>query len=122
MLVPGSNLLRQALRAIQPTRDVTVRKFLGEAENDFGTTVPTYEDPAPLLNCSVQAVPFRDIQQMGLALGKTYIKVISDLSMHGAYRGGQGDRVGWNGAEFTVLESTNWIVQDGWVRVIAVKE
>lgn len=122
MIVPGSNLLRLALGAIQPTRNVTVRKFLGEAENDFGKTVPTYADPEPLRNCSVQAVPFRDIQQMGLTVGKTYIKVISDLTLHGAYRGGQGDRILWNGVTFTVLESTNWIVQDGWVRVIAVKE
>ncbi len=122
MIVPGSNLLNMALRAIQPTRGVTVQKFLGEAENDYGKTVPTYADAIPLINCSVQAVPFRDIQQMGLTLGKTYVKVISNLSLHGAYRGGQGDRILWNGYAFTVLEATNWIVQDGWVRIIAVKE
>ena len=122
MQVPGSNLLIQALRVIQPTRGAFVRKFTGEAENASGKTVPVYADPVPLVNCSIQAVPFRDIQQMGLTVGKTYIKVISTTDMHGAYRGGQGDRIQWNGHEFTVLEETNWIVQDGWVRIIAVKE
>lgn len=122
MQVPGSNLLLQALRVIQPTRGASVRKFLGESENASGKTIPVYADPVPLVNCSVQAVPFRDIQQMGLTVGKTYIKVITTTDMHSGYRGGQGDRITWNDVEFTVLEDTNWIIQDGWVRVIAVKE
>lgn len=122
MIIPGSNLLNMALRAIQPTAGVTVRKYLGETETAAGATVAAYSDPVPVANCSVQPVPFRDIQQMGLAVGKTYIKLIAATDLHSAYRGGQGDRIRWNGVEFTVLEPGSWFVQDGWVRVIAVKE
>lgn len=122
MLVPGSNILNMALRAIQPTRGVTVRKYLGEGETSTGATVAQYSDPVPVSNCSLQPVPARDVQQLGLTVGRTYIKLISSADLHSAYRGGQGDKINWNGAEFTVLEPTSWIIQDGWTRVIAVKE
>ncbi len=122
MRVPGSNILNMALRAIQPTRGVTVRKYLGEGETSTGATVLQYADPVPVLNCSLQPLPTRDIQQLGLTVGKTYIKLIASANLHSAYRGGAGDRINWNGAEFTVLEPTNWFIQDGWTRIIAVKE
>ncbi len=122
MIVPGSNLLNQAMRVIKPTPGVQLKVFTGEAENDYGATVPSYADAVPLRNCSVQPLAFRDIQVLGLTVGKRYITVWLLGQSKSAYRGGQADQILWNGSTWTVLEPTSWAVQDGWTQLVAVRE
>lgn len=122
MLVPGSNLLGIALQAINPTGGVQFKKYLGESENDFGATIKTYSDPAPMLGCSVQPMPASMVQQLGLSLQKQYVNIWTQSNIQVAYEGQEGDIVIWDGAEWEVMSPTSWQVQDGWKQIIAVRQ
>lgn len=121
MMVPGSNLLNIALSVIQPTSGVFVKKFQGDGENSFGGTVKTYTDPLPLNGVSVQPVTKEQIQQTGLALNKEYIYIWTRSDVESAYRGRQCDLINWNGEDYEVAPESDWIKQDGWKQVTAVK-
>lgn len=122
MLVPGSNLLGIALHAINPTSGAQFKKFTGQGENDFGSTIKLYEDPADMLGCSIQPVSAATIQQLGLSLTQSYINIWTQSGIEVAYNGNQGDIIIWAGAEWEVMSPTNWQVQDGWKQIIAVRQ
>lgn len=121
MMVPGSNLLNMALGVIQPTRGATVKEYLGEVDNAFGGTEVSYRDPKPLVNVSIQPMTKQQVQVSGLAVNKTYIQIWVSQSVQGAYRGRQNDIVTWAGYDWEVQPDSDWLIQDGWVRIIAVK-
>lgn len=121
MMVPGSNLLNMALGVIQPTRGATVEGYLGEVENDFGGTEVSYKPAAPLVNVSIQPMSKQQTQQTGLALNKSYIQIWVNHQIQGAYRGRQNDIINWAGYRWEVQPDADWMIQDGWVRIIAVK-
>ena len=122
MLVPGSNILGIALSAINPTGGIQFKKYLGKTENDFGSTIKTYSDPAPMLGCSVQPMSAAMVQQLGLSLQKSYVNIWTQSSIEIAYDGNEGDIVIWDGAEWEVMSPTSWQVQDGWKQIIAVRQ
>jgi hypothetical protein len=122
MLVPGSNLLGIALRAITPTGGAQVKRFVGESTNDFGSVIKTYTDPEPMLGCSVQPVTSATIQQLGLSLTKAYVNIWTQSNVQAGYDGKEGDIILWDGSEWEVLSPTNWQVQDGWKQIIAVRQ
>lgn len=121
MFVPGANLLGMAMTAINPSAGVQIKRFEGQQENDFGKTINAYSDPEALYGASIQPLSFRDIQQFGLTTGREYISAWIQTSAHSAYRGGAADIIVWNGAEWELLQPTNWKVQDGWTQLVAVR-
>ena len=120
-MIPGNNLLRMALQVIAPTQGVAFQQYLGEQENDFGGTAVSYGPTTPLFNVSVQPVTKSQIQQMGLAVNKSYITVWCDSQIEGSYRGRQNDIILWDGAKWEVQPESDWIKQDGWEQILAVK-
>lgn len=120
-MIPGMNLLQTAMQVITPTSGVAVKAYLGEGENDFGSTVVQYADAVPLFNCSVQPVKKEQIQVLGLAVNKNYIGVWTTTNSEGAYRGRQNDIILWNGKSWEVMPEEDWMVQDGWTHILAVQ-
>lgn len=122
MNVPGINLLGIAMTAIQPTSGLFLRRYEGTQDNDFGNSIKTFSTPIPMMGASVQPVPFRDIQVMGLEVGKKYIRVWIQANAHASSRGEDGDQFIWDLKLWTILEPTFWIEQDGWTEQLAVYE
>jgi len=122
MLIPGSNLLGIALSAIQPTGGVTVKTFISNTENEYGSTIKMYSDPVPMLGCSVQPMSAAMVQQLGLSLQKNYINIWTQSNIEAAYNGREGDIVNWNGVDWEILNPTSWQVQDGWKQITAVQQ
>lgn len=121
MMIPGSNLLNMALGVIQPTLNVTHQEFMGKATNEFGTTVAQYSAEKPLVGVSVQPISKQQIKQTGLELNKSYIQIWSTTNVQGGYRGRENDLVLWAGHKWQVMPDSDWMIQDGWTRIIAVK-
>lgn len=119
-MIPGSNLLNMALSVIQPTSGAAYQAYVGEIENDMGTTVNTYGPTTPLFGASIQPLTMAQVQVNGLAIDKNYVTVWMQNVLEGAYRGRQCDRILWNNATWEVLPESNWMVQDGWKTVTAV--
>lgn len=122
MIVPGSNILNMALGVIQPTPGAFVEEYLGEKENEFGKLVVTYGERTPLRLCSIQPLPKAKAQINGLDVNKSYITIWAVGNVKAAYRGHQGDRVSWCGQTYEVLPDSDWLVQDGWTKILAVKK
>lgn len=120
-MIPGSNLLQMALQVIAPTQNVAYREYLGEQDNEFGSTNVAYGSVTPLYGCSVQPVTKAQIQQTGLAVNKEYIYVWTSNNVEGAYRGRQNDLILWDGSNYEVMPEEDWVRQDGWKRITAVK-
>lgn len=121
MMIPGANLLQIALGVIQPTSGVTLEVYLKERDNDFGGTVVEYEPPIPWPMVSVQPVTKEQAQINGLAVNKDYITIWVTKDLTGAYRGKQNDRVTWSGHQWAIMPEQDWMFQDGWVQVLAVR-
>lgn len=121
MIVPGSNLLNMALGVIQPTANVTYQEYMGKAENEFGTTVVQYGPEKPILGASVQPMSKQQIKQTGLELNKSYIQIWTINSVQGGYRGRENDLIVWAGYKWQVMPDSDWMIQDGWTRIVAVK-
>lgn len=121
MMVPGSNLLNMALGVIQPTANVTYQEYVGKGENEFGTTVPQYGPEKPLIGVSVQPMSKQQVKQTGLELNRSYIQIWSTTNVQGGYRGRENDIIVWAGYKWQVMPDSDWMIQDGWTRIVAVK-
>lgn len=118
-MIPGSNLLNQALSVIQK-QSFGYLKFLTRSTNDIGVDVPTYESEKTLTG-SVQAVPRNLYQHLGLDWKKNYIMIYSSDDITGIQRDTSGDKVLFAGKTFLVESENDWKPIDGWSGVLCVE-
>ena len=118
MGVPGSNLLRQASRAIKFT-GVKFVKFEGRTQNDARQWVNSYAAPAPL-RASVQAIQRSQYQDLGLDFQKDYIKIWASANLIDLARDYSGDLFCYGGRKYQLIDNTNWKLQDGWASALAI--
>lgn len=121
MMIPGSNLLNMALGVIQPTANVSYQEYQGKTTNEFGTTVAQYGPETLLTWVSVQPMTKAQAKQTGLELNKSYIQIWTTTNVQGGYRGRENDLISWAGYKWQVMPDSDWMIQDGWTRIIAVK-
>lgn len=121
MMVPGSNLLNMALGVIQPTLNVTYQEYQGKVTNEFGTNVVQYGPEVPLTGVSVQPMTKAQVKQTGLELNRSYVQIWTTTNVQGGYRGRENDLINWAGHKWQVMPDSDWLIQDGWTRIIAVK-
>jgi hypothetical protein len=116
-MIPGSNLLAQALTVIQPQ---TVRYYrnTGRATNAAGMDVASFAPGVDIPQGSVQAVPLRKYESLGLDFKARYVTWLVCADIVGVERDRSGDQFEWNGRRFNVVGETNWFSQDGWCRLI----
>lgn len=119
MSVPGSNLLKKALKIIAK-QEVDWEVFTGESTNDIGMIVKTYEAPVTIKG-SVQPVRKDKYEQLGLDLKKTYFDFYTSNNILGVDRDYSGDRATFQGVELKVADETEWFGIDGWNHCLLVK-
>ena len=117
-MIPGSNLLNQALSLIAKQEFGHI-KFNGRTTNAIGLDVTTYDDEVTLSG-SVQAVPKTVYQHLGLDWKKTYINIYNTTLINGVGRDTSGDKVTFSGRTYQVMPDTDWRSIDGWSGVMCV--
>lgn len=118
MSVPGSNLLNQALSLIA-AQPVMLRRFTGRTVNSIGEYVNTWAAGVAIVG-SVQAVPQRMYEQLGLDWNRDYVTLYTSEQVIEVNRDGTGDRLVYGGRHYLCESLTDWYGQDGWNAVIAV--
>jgi hypothetical protein len=119
MSVPGSNLLRAALRAIRP-QSVTLYRFAGRTTSATGRDVSTFSPPVLVTEGSVQAVPRTRYAAMGLDFTRSYVTWFTSASVRGIERDRAPDQFVFGGRLYDVTSVTPWNLQDGWNEVVGV--
>lgn len=118
MGVPGSNLLKQAMKAIKPTT-IKYVKFNGRTQDALRNWVDQYSLPTDL-RASVQAIARDKYQELGLDLQKNYIKMWASADLIDLKRDYSGDYFIYGGIKYKLNNQTHWYLQDGWASAIAI--
>lgn len=118
MGVPGSNLLKQAMKAIKPT-NIKYVKFNGRVQDALRNWVDQYALPTDL-KASVQAIARDKYQDLGLDLQKNYIKMWASADLIDLKRDYSGDYFIYGGRKYKLNNQTHWYLQDGWASAIAI--
>ena len=117
-MIPGINLLNIALGAIQPQQVVWFR-FLGNTENELGQDIPAFDAGTPIIG-SFQTADALVIQQLGLDVQKSYRSLSTSNPVESLRRDKSPDYVTFAGRKYQVAGEADWLVQDGWKRLILV--
>lgn len=119
MTVPGSNLLNRAFGLIAQ-QSFDYYAYVSRSVNAVGYQNAVYAD-AQALKGSVQPVPRRLYEYMGLDLQKNYYNIYVSKSAVDVRRDVSGDYVIYNDARFNCESLTAWYAADGWVQILAVE-
>lgn len=119
-MIPGSNLLSEALELIA-SQPVKYYRNNGRVANAALILVPTYDPVQVVRRCSVQAVPRTRYEVLGLDMSKSYVTWFAPQAVITIDRDKAGDKIVWNGASYQCETVTDWSGQDGWSAVICVK-
>lgn len=95
-------------------------KYLGSALDDMGRDVPVFADPV-IITGSVQAVPNRMYEQLGLDLNKNYKTVFSTELIQSIAEEIQPDRIVYDGRTYEIVENKNWYETNGYTKVLMVE-
>lgn len=118
-MIPGSNILAQALSVIGQT-SFSYYKFLERVTDEYGIDVPLYAEPVTITG-SLQPVPRNLYQNLGLDLNKNYITVYSTSPLFDVRRDTSGDNIVWAGLVFQALSANDWKAVDGWQSVLFIQ-
>lgn len=118
MLVPGSNLLAQALTVIAK-QPFNYYANTGRTTSTNGQLVATYAMPVAVQG-SWQAVPRSLFYFLGLDLQKNYANVYVPQSILDVSRNKSGDQFEFQGHRYQVESITPWYGIDGWVQCLCV--
>lgn len=119
MSIPGSNLLRQALKVIRPTT-IQVIKYNGRTLDANRNFLSTYDAPVDM-QASVQAVNRERYLALGLDFQKEYIKIWISEDLIDLERDYSGDKFIYGGKEYQLIDQSDWFLQDGWASNLAVQ-
>ena len=108
-------VLNAAMRLI-PGTSITYRKYIGNAVNEIGVRVPTYETLVAVGH--IQPVPSRMYARFGLTLGKKYDLLHIKAHVVGVDQQTSGDLVTWQGKTYTPINVSDWFAYDGWTRLV----
>lgn len=119
MSVPGSNILKQAARAIK-LQPVMLYSNQGRITNSFGIDIPQFA-PGAIIRGSVQAVSRSKYEYLGLDLQKNYVYLYTAACVKDLQRDINGDEFTFGGKRFQCESKTNWDFIDGWSSVLSVE-
>lgn len=127
MIVPGSNLLSIAFRAIAPIK-VQYLQFQSRALNAVGQYISAYAAPVDVM-ASVQAVSRGAYKQFGLDFQKNYVAIYVSVDAVDIDRNVTGDKfILPDGRIYQLENQDDWFGADGgwqgingWVGLLAVK-
>lgn len=119
-MIPGSNLLRQALTLIG-SQSVDYYADTGRETSATGRDVTTYADAVTVTEGSVQAVPRNRYESLGLDFSRNYVTWFVPQNVVGLGRDVSGDQIVFNSRRYNVATLTPWFAQDGWVECLCVE-
>lgn len=115
------NLLSTVLQVLPSNGVVEYLRFTGNATNDAGYDVPSFETAVPVNKCQVQAVPRMSYGFLNLDYQKTYVNWFIPREVIGLGRDYSGDRMTYNGELYQCVSATDWSQQDGWCQMLCVR-
>lgn len=118
MSIPGSNLLRQAMKVIKPSV-VKYLRFNGRILDARRQYIDSYEPEVDLV-ASVQAIQRSAYKDLGLDFQKNYIKIWAAADLIDIARDNSGDIFKWGGRKYKLIDNTNWMLMDGWASALAI--
>lgn len=118
-MIPGSNVLSLALRAIGP-QTVTLYRFASRSIAATGREVSVYAPPVTVRDGSVQPVPRMRYAAMGLDLTRSYVTWFTSAAVRGVERDRAPDVFVFGGRRYDVTSVTAWNLQDGWNEITGV--
>lgn len=95
-------------------------QFQGSTLDDLGRDIPQYSDPINLKG-SIQAVPNKMYEQLGLDLDKNYITVFCPQLIQSLAQNNQPDRIIWNNRTFEAIETKDWTNLNGYTKALFVE-
>jgi len=114
-----NNLLNSALSII-PKSAFTIEKFSSNSVNALGYEVNVYSSAVAGVGI-VEAVQNSAYQKLGLDFAKNYIEVWANSELSGIDKQESADRIIYNGGTYTVINSNDWNIYNGWSSALAVK-
>jgi len=119
MKVPGSNLLKMALKLVA-TQTVQYRTFTGNAVLADGSKVPGFAAPVEMRG-SFQPMSANNKKFLGLDLNTNYANFYVSADVLGLDRDRARDRLTYAGKTYQIMNVTDWFSQDGWKNVQLVE-
>lgn len=95
-------------------------QFQGSTLDDLGRDIPQYSDPMNLKG-SIQAVPNKMYEQLGLDLDKNYITVFCPQLIQSLAQNSQPDRIIWNNRTFEAIETKDWTNLNGYTKALFIE-
>lgn len=95
-------------------------KYLRTEIDDMGRDVPAFDNPKPYTG-SVQPVPNRLYEQLGLDLDKNYKIIYSPQLMKSLAEEIQPDRIVYENRTFEIVENKNWYETNGYTKILMVE-
>lgn len=95
-------------------------QFQGSTLDDLGRDIPQYSDPMNLKG-SIQAVPNKMYEQLGLDLDKNYITVFCPQLIQSLAQNSQPDKIIWNNRTFEAVETKDWTNLNGYTKALFVE-
>lgn len=122
MSLINNNLLKAAQRLI-PMQSFKYLKYLGNDINEFGISVPVYDEPVDVKG-NIQVVAASLYEAYGLDFSKNYRQVYSSLEVSGNEIQEQPDRFLFEDKVWEVVNNSSWYKFNGWsgTLVVEVKE
>lgn len=119
-MIPGSNILNQALTVIAK-QTVQYYRMLDRAVNDVGQDVTEYAPPVAITG-SFQPIQRKLYEQYGLDFQKSYFILYASKNIIDVGRNVSGDQITFQGRRYQCESETEWFGIDGWVGVICVDQ
>lgn len=95
-------------------------KFKGSTLDEFGRDIPEYFTPVTYTG-SIQAVPNKMYEQLGLELDKNYKTVFCPQLMQSLAEQTQSDIIVYDNKKFQIIENKNWFNQNGYTKILMVE-
>lgn len=118
-MIPGSNLLNRAHKLLG-FQSFQYLAFKSRVTGTTGLDVATYAK-AVNLQGSVQPVPRRMYEFMGLDFQKNYYYVYVAQNVFDVTRDISGDQIIFNGMKLQCESVTKWFAMDGWTAILCIE-
>ena len=118
-MIPGSNLLAQAFRAIG-MQTFQYYSCVSRTVQTNGQYVTNYSAPVSISG-SAQPMPREKFEQYGLDFNKHYYRFYVCQNVLDVGRDVAGDQIVFNSVYYQILSITPWYGIDGWVEILAVE-
>lgn len=96
-------------------------KYIGSKLDEMGRDVPDYAEPPLIYTGSIQPVPNRMYEQLGLDLNKNYKTIFCPELMLSIAESIQPDRIVYESRTYQIIDNKDWYETNGYTKIIMVE-